>query len=119
LRNSVGIAENENGSFKTNVMRAKVLPVLVLIPFKSHSWVAAKTLYPTGLWMSIHLYIHDCVGENSRFHSTDPTNSKEGKSVTNRDGGEGGIRTHETVPGLPAFEAGSFNRSDTSPRGKA
>ena len=32
-------------------------------------------------------------------------------------GGEGGIRTHE--PGfarLPAFEAGSFNRSDTSPR---
>ena len=33
------------------------------------------------------------------------------------DGGEGGIRTHE--PGfarLPAFEAGSFNRSDTSPR---
>ena len=32
-------------------------------------------------------------------------------------GGEGGIRTHE--PGFarpPAFEAGSFNRSDTSPR---
>ena len=32
-------------------------------------------------------------------------------------GGEGGIRTHE--PGfarLPAFEAGSFNHSDTSPR---
>ncbi len=31
-------------------------------------------------------------------------------------GGERGIRTHE--PGfarLPAFEAGSFNRSDTSP----
>src|SRR5579864_5187056 len=34
-----------------------------------------------------------------------------------RYGGEGGSRTHE--PGfarLPAFEAGSFNRSDTSPR---
>src|SRR6266568_8481276 len=34
-------------------------------------------------------------------------------------GGEGGIRTHE--PGfarLPAFEAGSFNRSDTSPERK-
>ena len=33
-----------------------------------------------------------------------------------KSGGEGGIRTHE--PGfarLPAFEAGSFNRSDTSP----
>ena len=33
------------------------------------------------------------------------------------DGGEGGSRTHE--PGfarLPAFEAGSFDHSDTSPR---
>ena len=36
------------------------------------------------------------------------------KDVT---GGEGGIRTHEPAFGrLPAFEAGSFNRSDTSPR---
>src|SRR6266852_9409733 len=33
-------------------------------------------------------------------------------------GGEGGIRTHEPAFGrLPAFEAGSFNRSDTSPQG--
>ena len=32
-------------------------------------------------------------------------------------GGEGGIRTHEpSFARLPAFEAGSFNRSDTSPR---
>src|SRR5258706_14830642 len=34
------------------------------------------------------------------------------------DGGEGGSRTHE--PGfarLPAFEAGSFDHSDTSPQG--
>jgi hypothetical protein len=29
--------------------------------------------------------------------------------------GEGGIRTHETLTGLPVFETGSFNRSDTSP----
>jgi hypothetical protein len=29
--------------------------------------------------------------------------------------GEGGIRTHETQTGLPVFETGSFNRSDTSP----
>ena len=39
--------------------------------------------------------------------------------MTYRYGGEGGIRTHE--PGfarLPAFEAGSFNRSDTSPERK-
>ena len=31
------------------------------------------------------------------------------------DGGEGGIRTHGWVSPTPAFEAGSFNRSDTSP----
>jgi hypothetical protein len=37
LRKSEGIVENQNGSFKTNVVLAKVLPVLVLIPFKSHS----------------------------------------------------------------------------------
>ena len=29
--------------------------------------------------------------------------------------GEGGIRTHETPEGLPVFETGSFNHSDTSP----
>ena len=34
-----------------------------------------------------------------------------------KSGGEGGIRTHEpSFARLPAFEAGSFNRSDTSPR---
>jgi hypothetical protein len=32
--------------------------------------------------------------------------------------GEGGIRTHETLTGLLAFEASSFNRSDTSPRSR-
>src|SRR3989442_7446875 len=37
--------------------------------------------------------------------------------MTYRYGGEGGIRTHEpSFARLPAFEAGSFNRSDTSPR---
>ena len=34
----------------------------------------------------------------------------------NRYGGEGGIRTHGRVPPTLAFEASSFNRSDTSPR---
>ena len=29
--------------------------------------------------------------------------------------GEGGIRTHETLTGLPVFETGSFSHSDTSP----
>ena len=31
-------------------------------------------------------------------------------------GGGGGIRTHEARKGLPAFEAGPFNRSGTPPR---
>jgi hypothetical protein len=31
-------------------------------------------------------------------------------------GGEGGIRTHGTVPRTLAFEASTFNRSVTSPR---
>jgi hypothetical protein len=31
-------------------------------------------------------------------------------------GGEGGIRTHGRVSPTLAFEASSFNRSDTSPR---
>src|SRR5690348_16083155 len=32
------------------------------------------------------------------------------------DGGEGGIRTHGTVPRTLAFEASTFNRSVTSPQ---
>ena len=35
----------------------------------------------------------------------------------NRYGGEGGIRTHGTVPRTLAFEASTFNHSVTSPRG--
>src|SRR3981081_2180067 len=37
LSNRVGIIENENGSFKANVIFTEVLPALVLIPLKSHS----------------------------------------------------------------------------------
>ena len=37
LRNRVGIVENENGSFKANIVLAKILAVLVLIPCESHS----------------------------------------------------------------------------------
>ena len=32
-------------------------------------------------------------------------------------GGWGGIRTHETLTGLPVFKTGAFNRSATHPRG--
>ena len=33
-------------------------------------------------------------------------------------GGEGGIRTHDTLARIPVFETGTFNRSDTSPVGR-
>jgi hypothetical protein len=33
--------------------------------------------------------------------------------------GQGGIRTHDTVAGIPVFETGSFSHSDTCPRGTA
>ena len=36
LRNRVGIVENENGSFKANIVLAKILAVLVLIPYELH-----------------------------------------------------------------------------------
>jgi len=36
LRNRVGIGENENGRFEANIVLVKVLPVLLLVPFKSH-----------------------------------------------------------------------------------
>jgi len=39
-------------------------------------------------------------------------------SIVCRYGGEGGIRTHGRVSPTLAFEASSFDRSDTSPRGK-
>ena len=35
-RTGVGIIENENGSLKPDIMLAKVLAVLVLVPSKSH-----------------------------------------------------------------------------------
>jgi hypothetical protein len=38
LRKGIGIIENEHGRFKANIVLAKVLPILLLIPFKSHSW---------------------------------------------------------------------------------
>ena len=37
LGNRVGIVEDENGSFKANIVLAKILAVLVLIPCESHS----------------------------------------------------------------------------------
>src|SRR3954447_9461033 len=42
------------------------------------------------------------------------TARREGKNY----GGEGGIRTPDTLSGMAAFEAARFNRSRTSPRQK-
>ena len=33
-------------------------------------------------------------------------------------GGEGGIRTHDTLARIPVFETGPFNRSGTSPEAR-
>jgi hypothetical protein len=116
LRNSVRIVENENGSFKANIMLMKVLWVLVLVPLKSHSWPRQRQdIYPNHGCQYICTYIAGATNRN--VHGTDTLKSRKGKSVTYRTGGEGGIRTHEPAFGrLPAFEAGSFNRSYTSPR---
>ena len=37
LRDRIGIVENKSGGLKSNIMLAKILAVLVLIPSKSHS----------------------------------------------------------------------------------
>ena len=37
-------------------------------------------------------------------------------SDNDRDGGEGGIRTPDTLASMPHFECGAFNRSATSPQ---
>src|ERR1700680_1077067 len=52
--------------------------------------------------------------KNVAFCSTD-VNSTNGWDLF-RYGGEGGIRTHGRVSPTLAFEASSFNRSDTSPQ---
>jgi hypothetical protein len=58
LGKSIGIIENEHGRFKANIVLAKVLPVFLFIPLKSHNPVAATTAYGLFLCVSIHLYVH-------------------------------------------------------------
>src|SRR5580700_5363846 len=40
LGQSIGIIENEHGRLKANIVLAKVLPVFLFIPLKSHNLVA-------------------------------------------------------------------------------
>jgi hypothetical protein len=43
LGQSIGIIENEHGRLKANIVLAKVLPVFLFIPLKSHNLVATTT----------------------------------------------------------------------------
>ncbi len=36
-------------------------------------------------------------------------------TLRGKDGGEGGIRTHDTLTGMPVFKTGAINHSATSP----
>src|SRR5215831_8281017 len=67
LCDSVGIIENENSRFKANIVLAKVLPVLVLIPFKSHSW---SRLTESIICVSLRQYIctYMCLNRCSQPH---------------------------------------------------
>ena len=58
LGKSIGIIKNELGRFKANIVLAKVLPVFLFIPLKSHNLVATTTAYGLFLHVSIHLYVH-------------------------------------------------------------
>ncbi len=52
------IFRSEVGRFKANIVLAKVLPVFLFIPLKSHSLVATTTAYGLFLYVSIYLYVH-------------------------------------------------------------
>jgi hypothetical protein len=66
LRNRVWIVENENGSFKANIVLAKILVVLVLIHVKR---IASrdKTAYLLRSKMSIHLYVYHGLSVARRY----------------------------------------------------
>jgi hypothetical protein len=58
LGKSIGIIENEHGRFKANIVLAKVLPIFLFIPLKSHNLVATTAGYGLFLHVSIYLYVH-------------------------------------------------------------
>jgi len=66
LSKSIGIVENAHGRFKANIVFAKVLPVFLLIPLKSHNLVATTTAYGLFLHVSIRLYVHAMLGVKIR-----------------------------------------------------
>ena len=58
LRYGIGVIEHQDGSFKPNIMLAKILTVLVLIPFKSHRRQLQEQNTRCRLKVSIHMYVH-------------------------------------------------------------
>ena len=58
LRNSVRIVENKNRRLKAHIVLAKVLPILLLVPFKSHSWSRPRQNTVFAFILSTHLYLH-------------------------------------------------------------
>jgi hypothetical protein len=53
-------------------------------------------------------------GNVSKFE-TNQQIAGEALRLKDRHGGEGGIRTHDTVARMPHFECGAFDHSATSP----
>jgi hypothetical protein len=71
LGKSIGIIENEHDRFKANIVLAKVLPVFLFIPLKSHDLVATATAY--GLFLrDVITFVHTSPGITGRGSKLNP-----------------------------------------------
>jgi hypothetical protein len=59
--------------------------------------------------------MNDGVAPREKFHQFQGCLRRATKEQEKIFGGEGGIRTPDTVTRMPHFECGAFNRSATSP----
>ena len=59
-----------------------------------------------------------CCGAAFMGESAEQRGQNGKERITPNSGGEGGIRTHDTLARIPVFETGTFNRSVTSPVGR-
>ena len=70
-------------------------------------------------WIRCRFFVNE--GKTQRRDvpgNSSPTGRSSGRRLGLRVGGEGGIRTHDTLSRIPVFETGTFNRSVTSPVGR-
>jgi hypothetical protein len=72
-----------------------------------------------GPFNRIRVYIF-CIGRGEWYREFDPTIERLQAAAYSlagevENGGEGGIRTHDTVARMPHFECGAFDHSATSP----